>query len=111
MKILQINCVYNSGSTGKIVFDICNELNAKEYESLVCYGRGKKVDESNVYKVSTELEAKIHSVLWRLFGVQFGFSPIATAKTINIIKKEKPDVVHLHCLNGNFINVYRLLNF
>jgi glycosyltransferase involved in cell wall biosynthesis len=111
MKVLQINCVYNSGSTGKIVYDICGGLKNKGYEFVVCYGRGKKVDEPNVYKVSTELEAKIHSALWRLFGVQFGFSPIATAKTINIIKKEKPDVVHLHCLNGNFINVYKLLGF
>ena len=111
MKVLQINCVYNSGSTGKIVYDICGGLKNKGHEFVVCYGRGKKVDESNVYKVSTELEAKIHSALWRLFGLQFGFSPIATAKTINIIKKEKPDVVHLHCLNGNFINVYRLLEF
>lgn len=111
MKVLQINCVYNSGSTGKIVYDICGGLKNKGHEFVVCYGRGKKVDESNVYKVSTELEAKIHSALWRLFGLQFGFSPIATAKTINIIKKEKPDVVHLHCLNGNFINVYKLLEF
>ncbi|MBE7027139.1 MAG: glycosyltransferase [Ruminococcaceae bacterium] len=111
MKILQINCVYNSGSTGKIVYDISNTLKQKGFDSVVCYGRGKKVSEPNVYKVSTEFEAKIHSLLARLFGVQFGFSPIATAKTINIIKKEKPDVVHLHCLNGNFINVYRLLDF
>ena len=111
MKILQINCVYNRGSTGKIVYDICNDLKKRGIETVVCYGRGKKVNEQNVYKVSTEFEAKIHSVFWRLFGVQFGFSPIATAKTINIIKKEKPDVVHLHCLNGNFINVYKLLEF
>lgn len=111
MKVLQINCVYNSGSTGKIVYDICGGLKNKGYEFVVCYGRGKKVDEPNVYKVSTELEAKIHSALWRLFGVQFGFSWVSTAKTINIIKKENPDVVHLHCLNGNFINVYKLLNF
>lgn len=111
MKILQVNCVYNKGSTGKIVYDIHCGLKDKCFDSLVCYGRGKKVNEQNVYKVSTELEAKIHSVFWRLFGVQFGFSPVATAKTINIIKKQKPDVVHLHCLNGNFINVYKLLEF
>lgn len=111
MKILQINCVYNKGSTGKMVYDICGGLEKRGFETAVCYGRGKKVNERNVYKVSTEIEAKIHSVLWRLFGVMFGFSPIATAKTINIIKKEQPDVVHLHCLNGNFINVYRLLEF
>ena len=111
MKILQVNCVYNKGSTGKIVYDIHCGLKDKGFLSLVCHGRGKKVNEQNVYKVSTEFEAKIHSVLWRLFGVQFGFSPLATVKTIKIIKKQNPDVVHLHCLNGNFINVYKLLEF
>lgn len=111
MKVLQINCVYNFGSTGKIVYDIHNALKNKGIESVVCYGRGATVKEENVYKVSTELGGKIHSVFSRLFGVDFGFSPLATAKTIRIIKKEQPDVVHLHCLNGHFINVYKLVEF
>ena len=111
MKVLQINCVYNFGSTGKIVFDIHTTLKNKGIESVVCYGRGVKVKEENVYKVSTELGGKIHSVFSRLFGVDFGFSPLETAKTIRLIKKEKPDVVHLHCLNGHFINVYRLVEY
>lgn len=111
MKVLQINCVWNKGSTGKIVYDIHNSLKQKNIESVVCYGRGKKTNQDNIHKVSTELEAKIHSVFSRLFGVQFAFSPIATAKTIKIIKRENPDVVHLHCLNGNFINVYKILEF
>lgn len=111
MKVLQINCVYKYGSTGKIVSDIHNALCNKGIESVVCYGRGTKSDEPNIYKVSTEFGGKIHSVLSRLFGVDFGFSPFATSKTIKIIKKEQPDVVHLHCLNGHFINVYRLVEF
>ncbi len=111
MKILQINCVYNYGSTGKIVCDIHNALIERGVESVVCYGRGAKAKEENVYKVSTELGGKIHSVFSRLFGVEFAFSPFATAKTIKIIKKEQPDVVHLHCLNGHFINVYRLVEY
>lgn len=111
MKVLQINCVYNYGSTGKIVFDIHNALIEKGIESVVCYGRGKRVKEPNIYKVSTEFGGKVHSVFSRIFGVDFGFSPFATAKTIKIIKKEQPDVVHLHCLNGHFINVYKLVEF
>lgn len=111
MKVLQINCVWNVGSTGKIVSDIHNGLEKNNMKSVVLYGRGQKSRKKNIYKVSSELEAKVHSVFSRLFGVQFGFSSIATRKTINIIKKENPDVVHLHCLNGHFINVYRLLKY
>ena len=111
LKVLQINCVYRKGSTGKIVLDLHKSLLDSGYESVVLYGRGKRIQEENVYKVSTELEGKVHSALSRAFGVDFGFSPIATANAIRIIKKEKPDVVHLHCLNGHFVNVYRLVKF
>ncbi len=111
MKVLQINCVYKLGSTGKIMYDIHTCLLKNGYESVVVYGRGEKVRETDVYKSSTEIEGKIHSVFSRLFGVDFGYSPIATAKLFHIIKKEKPDVVHLQCLNGHFVNVYRLLHF
>ena len=43
MKILQVNCVYKKGSTGKIVEDIHNVLIDNGIESVVCYGRGKKL--------------------------------------------------------------------
>ena len=87
MKILQVNCVYNKGSTGKIVYDISKGLEKRNIESVVCYGRGAKVSEKGVYKVSSEFEAKVHSLLGGLFGVRFGFSFFATNKTISIIKK------------------------
>lgn len=111
MKVIQINCVYKQGSTGKIVYDIHNTLLKNGIASIVLYGREKKPAEPNVYKISTEIEAKIHAVFSKLFGVEFGFSPIATLRAEHIILKEKPDVVHLHCLNGHFINVYRLIRF
>ena len=111
MKILQVNSVYGKGSTGKIVSCIHNGLLENGYQSIVCYGRGKKSREKNIIKISSETEAKIHSVFSRLFGVDFGYSFFATNKLINIIKNEKPDVVHLHCLNSHFVNVYKLLNY
>lgn len=111
MKIMQINCVYRYGSTGKIVFDINNYLNNCGIESVVCYGRGKKEKETNVYKVSSELEAKVHSAISRITGIDFGYSTLATKRLIKYIKNEKPDVIHLHCLNGHFVNVYKLLEF
>ena len=109
MKIMQINCVYGYGSTGKIVADIHTELIEKGYQSVVCYGRRNMPRQEQVYKVSTELEGKVHSVLSRLFGVDFGYSFFSTGRLLRIIAKEKPDVVHLHCLNGHFVNVYRLV--
>lgn len=111
MKIIQINCVYKRGSTGKIVYDLHSSAVENGGESIALYGRGKRVKEENVYKVSSELEAKIHSFQSKTDGVEFSHSAIATARIIKIIRNENPDVVHLHCLNGHFVNVYKLLNF
>ena len=69
MKVIQINCVYKQGSTGKIVYDIHNTLLKNGIASIVLYGREKKPAEPNVYKISTEIEAKIHAVFSKLFGV------------------------------------------
>ena len=111
MKVLQVNCVYGAGSTGRLVKDIHQYGMDHGIESVVCYGRGQRVFDPYIYKVSTEAGAKIHSIQSRLFGVEFSHSFFATQKLLNIIKKESPNVVHLHCLNGHFINVYRTIRF
>lgn len=111
MKVLQVNLVYRYGSTGKIMADLHEELLGRGHGSVVCYGRRPRPAEPHVYKVSSELGGKVHSVLSRLFGVDFAFSPIATRRLLRIIRREKPDVVHLHCLNGHFVNVYRLVEY
>lgn len=111
MKILQVNVVYKKGSTGKIVYDIHKRLQEKNVESVVCYGRGQGVDEDNVYKTSTEILAKSNALRSRITGLQYNGSFFATDKLINIIKVEEPDIVHLHCINGYFVNIYELIGF
>ena len=111
MKVLQINVVYKKGSTGKIVYDIHKRLQEKNVESVVCYGRGQGVDEDNVYKTSTEILAKSNALRSRITGLQYNGSFFATDKLINIIKVEEPDIVHLHCINGYFVNIYELIGF
>ena len=111
MKILQVNCVYRKGSTGKIVYDIHTELQKQGIESVVCYGRGEKICEPNVYKTCPEWYSKLNNLWSRLSGLMYGGCFFSTGKLIRIIKKEKPDIVHLHCINGYFVNVYRLVTW
>lgn len=111
MKVLQVNCVYKKGSTGKIVHDIHTELKASGIESVVCYGRGAKIKEHGVYKTCSELYSKLNNLLSRITGIMYGGCFFSTNKLIRIIKKEKPDIVHLHCLNGYFVNIYRLVSW
>lgn len=111
MKVLQVNSVYKRGSTGKIVYDIHNFLQEEGIESVVCYGRGQKECDVNIYKTSSEILAKFNALRSRITGLQFNGAWSATYKLLKIIKKEQPDIVHLQCINGYFVDIYKLLKF
>ena len=111
MKVLQVNVVYKNGSTGKITADIHTELLKNGIESVVCYGRGSKVDEPYVYKTCGELYAKMNNAFSRITGIMYAGCLFSTRKLVNIIKREKPDIVHLQCINGYFENIYKLVTW
>ena len=111
MKILQVNCVYGDGSTGKIVRDLHQQLQRNGYDSVVCYGRGVRSQEPDTYKTCTEFFGKANNLISRLIGLMYGGCFFATNRLIHRIKTEKPDVVHLQCINGYFVNIYRLVQW
>lgn len=111
MKVLQINCVCRYGSTGKITYDIHRHLLSQGFRSVVCYGRGEKLTDPDTRKISSEGYAKVNHLLSRLRGTMYGGCRLATARLIRIIQRESPDVVHLQCLNGYFVNIYQLVSW
>lgn len=111
MKVLQVNCVYKKGSTGKITYDLHKGLLDAGIESVVCYGRGELVKEPGAYKTCPEWYSKLNNAWSRVTGVMYGGCFFSTSRLISIIKKEKPDIVHLQCINGYFVNIYRLVNW
>lgn len=111
MKVMQINCVYKQGSTGKIVFDIHRHLQNKGHESVVCYGRLDVSKDLHVFKTCGEFEARINRTLTRVTGLMYGSCFFSTNKLIKHITKEAPDIVHLQCINGFFVNIYRIITY
>lgn len=111
MKVLQVNCVYKKGSTGKIVYDLHTEFIKQNIESIVCYGRGQTFNELGIYKTCGELYSKFNNLLSRVTGIMYGGCAYSTSKLIKIIKQEKPDIVHLQCINGYFVNIYKLVEW
>jgi len=112
MKVMQINIVFNNGSTGKIVNDIHHVLLTNNHDSIVCYGAGNddKLDD-HIHKIVYRFELTAYRILAHLVGLQYASGLFSTIKLIKMIKQEKPDIVHLHCINGFFINVYKVLEF
>ena len=112
MKILQINCTYREGSTGKIVYLIHTGLIQEGIESSVCYGRGERADsDPNVRKICSNLYAKLNNLRSRITGLMYGGCILSTHRLIRYIEEYSPDVVHLHCINGYFVNIYLLISW
>lgn len=111
MKILQINCVYPDGSTGKLTQALHRELKNRGIDSLVVYGRGSQSGESDAVKLCPEWYAKANNLFSRFRGTMYGGCLLATLRLFHLIRREKPNVVHLQCINGYFVNIYRLVSW
>ncbi len=111
MKVLQINVVYKKGSTGKITYELATNLKRNGHEAIICYGRGKRVREEDVYKTASEVFSKVRKKISELTGMHYNKCLFPTFKLIHIIKREQPDIVHIQCINGYFVNIYQFITF
>ncbi len=111
MKILLVDVNYKNSSTGKIVYDLAEQLEVDGHDSLVCFGRGKKVTSVKAIRIAPVLEVYFHVLMTRISGLTGFFSYLATKRLIKQIEKFKPDVVHLHELHGYYLNINTVVEF
>lgn len=110
-KILLIDVNCKNSSTGKIVYDLYQNLKREGREAAVCYGRGEKVQGHNIYKFGLDWETNIHAALARVTGYNGYFSHFSTQRLIKFIEEYKPDIIHIHELHAYFVNIKPLLNY
>ena len=99
-----INSVSGFGSTGSICIDIARELENQGHECYIAFGQlssGYK----NGFKIGTKIENHLHNLGSRLIGKQGYFSQQGTKKLIKFIDNYNPDIIHLHNLHGNYLNL------
>ncbi len=112
MKILlQINVVVNSGSTGRIVEEIGQTAINRGWQSHIAYGRNEQPSQSQLLKIGTDWDIKMHGIQTRLFDRHGLGSKTATQKLITQIEAIKPDVIHLHNIHGYYLNIEVLFIF
>lgn len=111
MKVLLIDVNCKNSSTGNIVYNLYRYVNSSGHEAAICYGRGKKIKEKNIFKFGLNAETYLHALLTRITGFTGCFSFFSTRRLIYFIKKFQPDVVHIHELHAYFVNIKPLINF
>lgn len=111
MKVLFINTVYGRGSTGRIVKELGEALEAQGDSYMVAYGRGKRLDDPHCYYIGGKLTAAFHAGLSRLTDRAGFYSTAATRKLLRFIRQYQPDVIHLHNLHGYYINISVLFRY
>ncbi|MCW4469575.1 glycosyltransferase [Flavobacterium sp. MFBS3-15] len=111
MRILQINTIVNSGSTGRIAEDIGKVAMAEGHESYIAYGRGDRPSASELIKIGTDLDVYGHVALTLLLDKHGFGSKKATRKFIKEIEAIKPDVIGLHNIHGYYLNIELLFNY
>ena len=113
MKVLQINATFANGSTGTIVQDLqqCREENGIECHIAYASSRLPQKEIRHGYKIGNVISNKLHALLARINGKQAYFSYLPTLMLLRHIAKIQPDVIHLHNLHSNYINLNMLLRY
>lgn len=107
MRVLQINSVCGTGSTGRIAVQISDYLSRCNIENYIAYGFGKS-DRPNTFCFGNSLDAHLHSFMSRKLGWQGKMSHIPTWRLIRYMECINPDIVHLHNIHGHYLN-YKML--
>lgn len=109
MKVVQINTVCGTGSTGKICVGISQILCDSNVENYVLYAHG-----GSTYSYGlkcSERFLKIQALRSRVLG-NYGFnSKKTTEKLIQELEQISPDVVHLHNLHGHNVHLEMLFSY
>ena len=111
MKVVQINTIVNSGSTGRITEDIGTVLLANGHQSFIAFGRGNRPSKSQLIKIGSKWDIYWHGFQTIVFDRHAFASKAATQGLIKEIERLKPDVIGLHNLHGYYINIEILFNY
>lgn len=111
MKVLHINAVNKTSSTGRNVFELADFLLNTGNNSIVAFSNGVSVDKKHEYLIGNKFDTKLHGLLSRITGKQGYFSFFSTKKLLKFISVYSPDLIVLNNLHGNYINLPLLLKY
>lgn len=113
MKVVQVNAILGERSTGTIMANIQKCCQNNGIEAYVAYSIAGVPKECvfNGFKIGNLFDEEIHALLSRFKGKQAYFSYIPTIHFLRYLDSIRPDIVHLHNLHNNYINLNLLLKY
>lgn len=114
MRVLLINEVCGTGSTGRICADLASELEKQGHEVKIAYGRDNDVPTKYKHfavRIGNKWDVICHAVLARIFDMSGFGSRRATIKFLKWVEVYNPDIIHLHNLHGYYINIDLLFEY
>ncbi len=109
-KLLQIDTCLGVGSTGRITASIAQSAQRQGWECFIVHGARYVKRPScmeDIQSVST-LGEYVHFAESLLLDKHGLASTCETKRVIEQIKQIKPDIIHLHCVHGYYLN-YKVL--
>lgn len=108
MRIAQICTNAMSGSVGRIAQNLADYINDSGNDCVIFFSRGKDSESNRVNRFGGKLGVYSHAILARLFDSDGLHSRKDTENLIRCLDRYSPDIIHLHCLHGYYLN-YPLL--
>ena len=110
-KLLQINSVVNSASTGRITEQISDKAIENNWFSIIAYGRHANSSSAELKKIGNRIDFYGHVFKSFVLGKHGLGSKDATKDLIEEILEMQPDIIHLHNIHGYYINYEVLFEF
>lgn len=110
-KIVVINSG-NHGSVGNVIWGISRVGENSGYKTYVfCPPGGMQTKGLDNQFIGTVIERRVSDFINNISGRQGSLNYFGTADLIRKIKQINPDIIHLHNLHSNYINLKRFFDF
>ena len=104
-KIMQINITCGRGSTGKLAQALHEASTREGWEARFAYSAYTPTLKE-AFPIETKWQNYLRRGMNRFFGRKQCHSNFGTERLIRYIKREKPDLIHLHNVQQNSVNYH-----
>lgn len=110
VKVVQIS-TFSYKAAGNIMMNLHRAMMKNGIDSYVVWGRGRKAENDHEYFMDDSWGVKLHGVYTGITDKTGFASTLSTRKLLNWLDEIEPDIIHLHCIHGYFINISLLFTY